>query len=231
MAMTMTTDAERHYGSSPAFGTRRRRSTSPASADAAYWQGQGMSGLSASSAGYTGVSTAGQGMYGSGMGVYNTGVSGMTGMVRVPVQAMVDQAGTTARAVNEAQVGSWRRGMTRMGINPASGRYAGTLSEQHMRGAANIAGAMNRTRLMGEREQFGRYHALAGAGAGMAGHGVSAMATGADGAFRVAHAYGDAAADAGQYAYEIEEGDNYAAEADLELAEFEALLPKKTQVR
>jgi hypothetical protein len=109
-----------------------------------------------------------------------------------------------------------------MGINPASGRYAGTMADMRLSGAGLVAGAMTRGRLDGERELWGRRSGLAGLYSGMAGQGASLALSGASGEMAAAERFGGVAADAAETAYRLEDGKTFADEITHELEALKA---------
>lgn len=88
---------------------------------------------------------------------------------------MVSSAAVDAQMANDQARGQVTRQLTRMGVNPNSGRFAGLLQEASLAGAANKAGAMTRAEHMERESEFGRLMSAAGLGAGLPGEALSAM--------------------------------------------------------
>lgn len=59
-----------------------------------------------------------------------------------------------AMQANSAQQGALQRGMARMGVNAASGKYAGLMNENAIQGAATGAQAMNSARVQTKQNAF-----------------------------------------------------------------------------
>ena len=74
----------------------------------------------------------------------------------IDIDRRVGQAGADAQAIGDAQKRSSQRDLIRMGINPASGRYAGLQRDAEISTAGNKLGAMNQARWTGEEENWQR---------------------------------------------------------------------------
>ena len=74
----------------------------------------------------------------------------------IDIERRVGQAGADAQAISDAQKSASQRDLTRMGINPASGRYAGLQRDAEISTAGNKLGAMNQARWTAETEDWNR---------------------------------------------------------------------------
>jgi hypothetical protein len=111
---------------------------------------------------------------------------------------LAGMAGTDVRQAVARGQGATDRSLTRMGVNPNSGRFVGMRRQLEIDGAAAEAGAMNRARLQGRQQNFSNLMGVASAGMGMAGQGVGTAAGAASGMRAVAHDYGALAAGAAE---------------------------------
>lgn len=91
-------------------------------------------------------------------------------------RASADNALAYSKSYDAAQ-----RNLSRMGINPNSGRFAGANLDMALTRAAAEAGARNQARIQARNENFTRAGSLSGVGKGYAGLGLQA-ASGASGA-------------------------------------------------
>ena len=88
--------------------------------------------------------------------VYAPGVRQAYQTANMPVQDVVDRASIdTGLAFNKSQ-GILNRNMSRMGINPNSGRFQGLQQQWGLARAAAEAGAMTRGRRQGQEDNFRR---------------------------------------------------------------------------
>ena len=113
-------------------------------------------------------------------------------------QELVDQAANDARLAYGRERGTLSRSLSRLGIDPSSGRYAGLQQEAGLREAAGVSGAMTRARREAGRERFGRLLSAAGLGQQALSAGLGAQGAGAAGLMNVADYYGDVASGAGE---------------------------------
>lgn len=88
---------------------------------------------------------------------------------------LVNRAGVDAQVLADNAVGTVQRGLSRMGVNPNSGRFAGLTQEASLSGAAMKAGAMNRARAAEREGEFGRVVQAAGLGQNLPGTSLSAL--------------------------------------------------------
>lgn len=107
----------------------------------------------------------------------------------------VDEGDLVGRAVTDNTLAygkAWdaaQRNLTRMGINPNSGRFAGMEQSMALNRAAAEAGARNQARLQARNENFQRANALAGLGQNYsslglnAANGISSALSGATSAY------------------------------------------------
>ena len=79
----------------------------------------------------------------------------------IDIERRVGQAGADAQAIGDAQKAASQRDLTRMGINPASGRYAGMQRDAEISTAGNKLGAMNQARWNADTENWNRRTSVA----------------------------------------------------------------------
>lgn len=120
---------------------------------------------------------------------------------------LVDKAGVDAQLEVNNQMGAVQRNLSRMGVNPNSGRFQGLMQQAALEGAAQKAGAKTRAYAAEREGSFGRLMQAAGLGSEQAGLGLNALSTAASQAgnaaagFRgLASDYGDIASDYGENA-------------------------------
>jgi len=92
---------------------------------------------------------------------------------------LVDQAALDTNLSFDKARGIQERSLSRMGINPNSGRFQGLQQQLQLAQAAAEAGARTRARRAGRREGFGRMLSAAGLGQNLPGQAVNAMSAGA----------------------------------------------------
>ena len=92
-----------------------------------------------------------------------------------PIQELVDRSAVdTGLSFDEAHE-SMVRGLSRMGVDPGSPRFAGLAQKWGLARAAAEAGAKNRARRQGATENFNRMTTAAGLGLNLAGRATSAL--------------------------------------------------------
>ena len=79
-------------------------------------------------------------------------------------QSMADEGAIDVSAAFDRSLGTMQRDMSRMGINPSSGRFAGLQQKWGRAKAAATAGAMTRARRGASRENFSRLLSASQAG-------------------------------------------------------------------
>ena len=160
------------------------------------------------------VSNVASGLYGTGSGLlsqYGDNFAGlinsMPGQSQMPLSDYVNAAGNDVASNFDRSRGIQGREMSRMGINPNSGRYAGLMANLSRQEAAQRAGAMTDARITGQRENFNRGMQASQLGLSVANMGIGAQQSagglyGAAGGLygQAAGQYGQAANEAGQYA-------------------------------
>jgi len=160
------------------------------------------------------VSNVASGLYGTGSGLlsqYGNNFAGlidsMPGQSQMPLSDYVNAAGNDVASNFDRSRGIMGRNMSRMGVNPNSGRFAGLMAALSRQEAATRAGAMTDARITGQRENFSRGMQASQLGLNVANTGIGAQQSagglyGAAGGLygQAAGQYGQAANDAGQYA-------------------------------
>jgi len=107
-------------------------------------------------------------------GVYAPGVRRAYQTAEMPIQDLVDRASIdTGLAFNKSQ-GILNRNMSRMGINPNSGRFQGLQQQWGLARAAAEAGAMTRARRQGREDNFRRLLDAVGAASDAGGTALNA---------------------------------------------------------
>ena len=91
---------------------------------------------------------------------------------------LVDQAAVDVTQSFDKARGIQARNLSRMGIDPSSGRWRGLQQQLALAEAAAEAGARTRARRQGRRESFGRMMQAAGLGQQLPGYGIQAMEAG-----------------------------------------------------
>lgn len=125
---------------------------------------------------------------------------------------LANRAGVDAQMATDNAMGAMSRNLSRMGINPASGRYAGLMTETALTGAANKAGAMNRARMAEREGEFGRLVTASGLGAelpGITSNMMSQSASASANAANMAPGMMSLAGDYGLLAQEKRAGEGY----------------------
>lgn len=124
--------------------------------------------------------------------------------LEVPESEAVGRAAIDVESAFDVGEGQIRRGLSRMGVSPETGRFAGLLSKWGRQRAATKAGAMTRARQTARTETTQNLFRLAGMGAGVPGQAMQAyagertgLATGADISFREAEQEGRLAEESG----------------------------------
>jgi hypothetical protein len=119
-----------------------------------------------------GLAGQAQNMYGS---VYAPGVRQAYQTANMPIQDIVDRASIdTGLAFNKSQ-GILNRNMSRMGINPNSGRFQGLQQQWGLARAAAEAGAMTRARRQGQEDNFRRLLSAVGLAGNSFGQATNAL--------------------------------------------------------
>lgn len=155
--------------------------------------------LDSSTRAFEGLLSYGRGMINRGMRYGGRALDRAESLSKVSPQQWADQAATDVRSAAGRAHAGLSRDLTRMGVNPNSGRFAGMRGKLALQGAAAEAGAANRARMAGQQAGFQNQMALAGAGAQLSGAGLSAVGHGAGGLAQTAGHYG---AIAGEAAYD-----------------------------
>jgi|GEM_PF-6901522 len=113
----------------------------------------------------------------------------------------VDPAGVTAQMSSDAAQAGLSRNLSRMGVNPNSGKYQGLMQQGAMEGAALKAGAKTNAARAESEDSLKNLMAAAGLGQNLPGLVLSANAqsaaqsqANAENQFKSAEAYGDIAA-------------------------------------
>ena len=123
-----------------------------------------------------GLAGQAQNMYSS---VYAPGVRQAYQTANMPVQDIVDRASIdTGLAFNKSQ-GILNRNMSRMGINPNSGRFQGLQQQWGLARAAEEAGAMTRARRQGQEDNFRRLLSAVGLAGNSFGQAAGALGSAA----------------------------------------------------
>jgi len=91
---------------------------------------------------------------------------------------LVDRASLDTGLAFDKARGIQSRNLSRMGVNPNSGRFQGLQQQLQLAQAAAEAGAKTRARRSGRRESFERMIAAAGLGRNLPGQATSAMQSG-----------------------------------------------------
>jgi hypothetical protein len=132
------------------------------------------------------INSAYTGLSGTGSGLYNSGASNLASDRGLLMNAAmnggrdsVNQAATDAKIQSENAIGSAKRGLSRMGVNPNSGRFAGLMKQERLAGAALETGAMTRAERAATEDQFSQLMSIAGLDASMMREGASLMQSGA----------------------------------------------------
>jgi hypothetical protein len=162
------------------------------------YQGRADRSLSGASQAFSGLLSYGRHTANRGMRYAGGALDRAQSLAETPPGQLAGMAGTDVRAALARGRESTDRDLTRMGVNPNSGRFVGMRRQQEIGGAAAEAGAMNRARLMGRQQNFSNLMGVASAGMGMAGHGVGTAAGAASGMRAVAHDYGALASGAAE---------------------------------
>jgi hypothetical protein len=102
--------------------------------------------------------------YGTARGLYDPAYNRMVGLSEDKGQSLADKASTDTRLAFAKSRAMKERELSRMGVNPNSGRFAGLISEENLAQAAAEAGNMTRARAAGA------------ANAGQAAYGLANMA-------------------------------------------------------
>ena len=113
--------------------------------------------------------------------------------VERPLDDYAAQAAIDTQKNFENTQGQWERNLSRMGVNPNSGRFAGLTDKYNRYKAAAITGAMNLARQQGEQNNLQRLLAIAGFGSNMMGQANSALGAAANIHFGAADRWGDIA--------------------------------------
>ena len=93
----------------------------------------------------------------------------------VSEQDMVNDATQDVNGAYSRGRESGMRNLSRMGINPTSGRFAGAEKDYALARAAAEAGARNRARITSRNQSFANYGQIAGMGANIANAGMNAV--------------------------------------------------------
>lgn len=118
---------------------------------------------------------------------------------------LVDQASIdTGQAYNKAR-GIQDRRLSRMGVDPSSGKFQGLQQQLSLAQAAAEAGARTRARRTGRRESFGRQMQAASLGQNLSGQALSAMRSGAGLSGQAGQGFRNLGADYGSIAASEEE--------------------------
>jgi hypothetical protein len=108
-----------------------------------------------------------------------------------------NRAAVDVNAAYDSSRGQMQRGLSRMGINPNSGRFAGLQQQWGIARAAALAGAMNRARAQGKEENFLRAMRVLGLAQNTASMGAGMLGQQAAGMMGLGREYGQIAGDAG----------------------------------
>ena len=108
-------------------------------------------------------------------------------------ETSVGQAATDVRSAFGGRREAGMRNLSRMGVNPNSGRWGGLNQQFALAESAALAGAMNRARLQGREENFARALQVLGVGQRELGAGLGALGQSAAGQYQTAGGYGDIA--------------------------------------
>lgn len=92
----------------------------------------------------------------------------MAGIAARPPEYYVGQAGVDVGLAYDEALAASKRDLSRMGINPNTGRYAGMEADWGLARSAAEVGAMTRARQQAEREQFGELGTVSQTYAGLA---------------------------------------------------------------
>ena len=169
-----TTPAQQQPGSAPVV-TDRAGTGTYTGPDGSGMQGRARNALNRMQ-GYgnqmAGLAGQAANMYGS---VYAPGVRQAYQTANMPVQDVVDRASIdTGLAFNKSQ-GILNRNMSRMGINPNSGRFQGLQQQWGLARAAAEAGAMTRARRQGQEDNFRRLLSAVGLAGNSFGQATNAL--------------------------------------------------------
>lgn len=104
----------------------------------------------------------------------NVGINNLLKYGEVSESDLVGQAATDNSLAYGKALDASQRNLTRMGINPNSGRFAGMNQSFALKRAAAEAGARNQARLQARNENFQRANTIAGLGYNYSNLGLSA---------------------------------------------------------
>ena len=113
-------------------------------------------------------------------------------------ETSVGQAATDVRSAFGGRREAGMRNLSRMGVNPNSGRWGGLNQQFALAESAALAGAMNRARLQGREENFARALQVLGVGQRELGAGLGALGQSAQGMYGVGEGYSELAGAQGQ---------------------------------
>ena len=108
-------------------------------------------------------------------------------------ETSVGQAATDVRSAFGGRREAGMRNLSRMGVNPNSGRWGGLNQQFALAESAALAGAMNRARLQGREENFARALQVLGVGQNELGAGLGALGQSAAGQYQVGEGYSEQA--------------------------------------
>lgn len=111
----------------------------------------------------------------------------------IPIQSYVDPAAVDASTQFDQSLGVMNRDLSRMGISPDSGRFAGLQQQWGRARAAAKAGAMTRAARQGRLENFNRLLQAVGVGGNRLGLATNLLSGAAGIGFQAADRYGDIA--------------------------------------
>jgi hypothetical protein len=127
---------------------------------------------------------SGQGSYLRGLGgnylgvsddINETAINNLLRFGEVDEGALLGNASTDTTLAYDKAWDAAQRDLTRMGINPNSGRFAGAAQSYALNRAAAEAGARNQARLQARNENFQRANTIAGLGYNYANLGMNAI--------------------------------------------------------
>ena len=130
----------------------------------------------------------------------NVGINNLLKYGEVSESDLVGQAATDNSLAYGKALDASQRNLTRMGINPNSGRFAGMTQSFALKRAAAEAGARNQARLQARNENFQRANTIAGLGYNYSNLGLSAANNATSAINSATSALGSAASAQGKYA-------------------------------
>lgn len=121
------------------------------------------------------LSSLGGSLTSLGGGAVKSSLSGLLKSAAVSEQDIVNDATQDVNGAYSRGRESGMRNLSRMGINPTSGRFAGAEKDYALARAAAEAGARSRARITARNQSFSNYGQIAGVGSSLANSGMNAV--------------------------------------------------------